>query len=137
YGAGADLAAIVEWERPQLVVLANDRVRGPELERLMDVGHLGFATLSLPEFYEYAFGRLPVGSLTPDWFLGILALYRRPYSRLAKRAFDVCMALAGLAVVAPILPFVALLVRRTPGPVVFRQTRLGEGGRPFTLFKFR
>jgi exopolysaccharide biosynthesis polyprenyl glycosylphosphotransferase len=137
YGIGADLARIVEWERPQIVVLANDRYHSGEVGRLIDVGHLGFSVVSLAEFYEYAFGRLPVRSLTPDWFLGILNLYRRPYSRLAKRTFDLIVAGAALLCVMPLLPIIALLVRRTPGPAIFRQKRLGEGGKPFTVYKFR
>src|SRR5262249_17381322 len=39
--------------------------------------------------------------------------------------------------VAPILPILALLVRHTPGPVIYRQLRMGEGGEIFTMYKFR
>jgi len=39
--------------------------------------------------------------------------------------------------VLPLLPLIAFLVRWTPGPIIYRQTRLGEGGRPFTIYKFR
>jgi lipopolysaccharide/colanic/teichoic acid biosynthesis glycosyltransferase len=55
-----------------------------------------------------------------------------------KRAIDLAGALFGLTLLAPILLAVAVLVRRSsPGPVFFRQLRLGQGGRPFHVLKFR
>lgn len=55
-----------------------------------------------------------------------------------RRLFDIVVALAGLAVLLPVLPAVALaIVVDTPGPVLFSQLRLGRHGRPFRLYKFR
>lgn len=60
------------------------------------------------------------------------------YRRWGKRALDVCLAAAGLLLLSPLLLAVAALVRlRLGSPVIFRQTRPGRGGRPFTIFKFR
>jgi lipopolysaccharide/colanic/teichoic acid biosynthesis glycosyltransferase len=54
------------------------------------------------------------------------------------RAIDIALALAGLAVSSPIFLAAAALVAATsPGPVLFRQQRVGLGGRPFTLLKLR
>jgi exopolysaccharide biosynthesis polyprenyl glycosylphosphotransferase len=137
HGRVEELADIVAEHRPQIVVLANDRCRAAAFERLVAVGHLGFSVVGLPEFYEYAFGRLPVRNLTPQWFMSILHLYRRPYSELTKRTFDLAVTLAVLTIIWPLLPVLALLVWRTRGPIIFRQVRLGEGGKPFTIYKFR
>lgn len=55
-----------------------------------------------------------------------------------KRAFDLVAAVAGLILLAPIMAVIAVLIRAdTDGPAVFRQERIGRGGRPFTLYKFR
>ncbi|MFO0981595.1 MAG: polysaccharide biosynthesis protein [Planctomycetota bacterium] len=55
-----------------------------------------------------------------------------------KRAFDVALALLGLVVTAPLLALLALLIKlAAPGPVLFRQQRVGRGGKPFVLFKLR
>jgi lipopolysaccharide/colanic/teichoic acid biosynthesis glycosyltransferase len=55
-----------------------------------------------------------------------------------RRALDVLVAGAALVVLAPHLAAVAIAVRLgSPGPALFRQTRVGRGGAPFTLFKFR
>lgn len=55
-----------------------------------------------------------------------------------KRGFDLVTATLGLLVLAPLFLGVALALKLTDrGPVFFRQTRIGRGGRPFTMWKFR
>ncbi len=74
---------------------------------------------------------LPLVSLAPR--------HRKPRPALAaKRAFDVVAASVLLIVTAPLFAFAAWRIRRdSPGPVIFRQTRLGAGMRDFTMLKFR
>jgi lipopolysaccharide/colanic/teichoic acid biosynthesis glycosyltransferase len=58
--------------------------------------------------------------------------------RLAKRLLDLAVATACLIMVSPLLVTVAVAIRfTTPGPALFRQTRLGRDRRPFVLYKFR
>jgi lipopolysaccharide/colanic/teichoic acid biosynthesis glycosyltransferase len=62
----------------------------------------------------------------------------RPVDAALKRALDVAGSLAFLALFAPVFAVVAALVKLTSrGPVFFRQVRIGEGGEPFTMLKFR
>ncbi len=57
---------------------------------------------------------------------------------MAKRVFDLVIALLGLIVLLPVLAIVAVLVQwSSPGPAQFRQIRVGRGGRDFVLLKFR
>ena len=59
-------------------------------------------------------------------------------SDLGKRLFDLIVASACLLMLLPLLAAVAVLVRlTTPGPVLFRQIRIGRDRRPFTFYKFR
>jgi lipopolysaccharide/colanic/teichoic acid biosynthesis glycosyltransferase len=58
--------------------------------------------------------------------------------RIAKRSIDVIGSALGLVVASPVMATVALAVRLdSPGPILFRQIRLGLGARPFTVLKFR
>lgn len=59
-------------------------------------------------------------------------------SRLAKVLFDVGLSLVGLAATLPIMLVVTFVIRLTsPGPVIYRQLRVGKGGKEFWLYKFR
>jgi exopolysaccharide production protein ExoY len=58
--------------------------------------------------------------------------------RILKRVFDFAVAAAGLLILFPVLTGIACwVILDSPGPVLFLQTRLGKGGKPFTLLKFR
>ena len=62
----------------------------------------------------------------------------RAHGYRGKRALDVLGALVALVLLSPLMLIVTLLIRLTsPGPAVFRQTRIGQGGTPFTMYKFR
>lgn len=57
---------------------------------------------------------------------------------MLKRTFDFVLALAGLLLLSPVLLLVAVLIKRdSPGPVFFRQERIGQHGKPFRIHKFR
>jgi len=133
----SSLGDAIETLAPNLVVVAVDRGRPEVFQRLLDSAYEDFRMVGLPEFYEVAFGKLPVRELTPAWFMSTLHLYNRPYNRSAKRAFDFVAASIGMLAALPVLPLIALLVKLTPGPLLYKQTRLGEHGREFTILKFR
>jgi exopolysaccharide biosynthesis polyprenyl glycosylphosphotransferase len=60
------------------------------------------------------------------------------YLRAGKRALDVLGAALALVATAPVLGLIALLIKlESRGPVLYRSTRIGRGGRPFTFFKLR
>ena len=58
--------------------------------------------------------------------------------RFAKRTFDILFSLTGLIVLSPVMVAIAMIIRfDSPGPAIFRQTRVGLHGRTFHMFKFR
>jgi exopolysaccharide biosynthesis polyprenyl glycosylphosphotransferase len=58
--------------------------------------------------------------------------------RVCKRAFDLVVAIIALILLIPIIPLIGLMIKLdTPGPVFFRQQRVGRGGRKFYFYKFR
>lgn len=137
-GTVSDLPRIVPRTRPDLVVVADLEQRDRAIDHLVGMANLGFRIVGVPEIYEYALGRVPVRHLPRAWFMSLLHLYQRPYSRLVSRVRDVTLASIGLILAAPLLPLIALLVRCSGrGPVLFRQERVGEAGKLFQLIKFR
>lgn len=132
------LSNLVEDVKPDLIVVAVAQGRPAVFAQLLTIASTtDFTVVGVPEFYEVAFGRLPVRALTAAWFMSTLHFYNRPYNRISKRSFDVVAASCGLIIAAPILPLIAIIVKRTPGPLLYRQQRLGEHGREFSILKFR
>jgi exopolysaccharide biosynthesis polyprenyl glycosylphosphotransferase len=136
-GAEHALTEIVTVHRPDLIVLADDQRSSAALDRLLDISDGRFRVAGLTSFYEYALGRVPLHEITPMWFISLLHVRQRPYARWVKRAFDLVTAGLALALVAPLLPLIALAVRGTPGPIIYRQVRVGDRGRRFVIYKFR
>ena len=132
-----DLTRIIEDKRPDLVVMGLERNRPAMFRHLLERASLGFRVVEVAQFYEHAFGRVPIRDLTRAWFMSVLHLYQRPYSRAVNRTFDITLAMLGLVLALPIALALSVLIRTTRGPVILRQTRLGENGRPFTMYKFR
>jgi exopolysaccharide biosynthesis polyprenyl glycosylphosphotransferase len=137
-GCLPDLRRTVLERRPEIVVLASAEAGADVVDSLLDARLREVRVVDVPAFYEHAFGLVPVTHLSPSWFLGIVHLYRRPFSRFSKRVLDLTLCGVGLLLAAPLFPLLAWLVRRSgPGPILYRQTRLGEGGATFEMLKFR
>ena len=137
-GTMTDLPGIVLNTRPDLIVVANVGQRDKALDQLLPVANAGFRIVGLPEIYEFAFGRVPVRDLPQAWFMSLIHLYQRAYSRRGTRIVDVVVAAIGLLLTSPLFLLSAALVRCSgPGAIFYRQKRLGEGGQMFEMIKFR
>jgi exopolysaccharide biosynthesis polyprenyl glycosylphosphotransferase len=136
-GSVAELARIIDEQRPELVVLTDGESSAKALDRLLDAPASGLKLVGQAHFFDHAFGRIPLADLKPTWFMSIFHLWHRPYTRFAKRTFDIVCATVILLFAGLLMLAAAALVRLTPGPVIYCQTRVGEGGRPFRMLKFR
>ncbi len=92
----------------------------------------------VPRYYELITARSHVEDLSGLPMIDIAPASMGPGARAVKRAFDLVVSSAVLIVVSPVLLAAAVAVAVTsPGPVFFRQERMGRGGRVFRIFKFR
>ena len=90
-----------------------------------------------PALLALCAGPLPVAVVPWLWTQGE-ATPPGPLYRAAKRAFDVVVSALLLALAAPLLAVLALIVRlESPGPAFYRQPRIGQHGRPFAMYKLR
>jgi len=131
------LASLIAEHRPDLVILSEGSKTPATISGLLDAAEAGFSVVTLAQFYEYAFGRVPIEDLSHDWFMSVLHLYQRRYSRAVKRGLDLVGGSLLFLLTLPLFPLLALFVKQTEGPLIFRQARLGEHGRLFTIYKFR
>jgi len=98
--------------------------------------HVNFVTL--PHFYEYVTGKIPIEAINQMWFLENLSEGDQFWFDLFKRSYDVILALGLLLVTLPLWPLIGLLIRcGDGGAVYFRQERCGKDCKPFHIWKFR
>lgn len=133
-----DLETVLASEAIDTVVVSVRRNRLELFSRLSSWSG-PISVQELPAFSEHVFGRVPVDVITAAWFMHLIHPFYKPYSRVVKRIGDVFAALLIGLLALPVLPLAALWIRLASpeAPVLFRQERVGEGGRPFTLVKFR
>jgi exopolysaccharide biosynthesis polyprenyl glycosylphosphotransferase len=135
-GGSGDLLEVVRTERPDVLVVADKRRRTAIVNRLLDSGVTSACVIEWPDFYERAFHRV-AGVMSASWFTSVLDIRRMSYSVRRKRAFDIVVACTALLVFLPLILLICLALRISGGPVFYRQTRSGEGGRLFQVLKFR
>jgi exopolysaccharide biosynthesis polyprenyl glycosylphosphotransferase len=138
-GAPADIVDIVARHNVERVIVAFSHDGHKDLVELVrSVQGLEVQIDLVPRLFEavgpvvamHAIEGLPLVTLPP-------AHPSRP-ARMAKRMFDVLVAAIVLVLALPLMALIAWKIKRdSPGPVLFRQRRLGEGQREFTLLKFR
>jgi exopolysaccharide biosynthesis polyprenyl glycosylphosphotransferase len=140
-GDAAELDRILANEPVDLLIATRLDLPRAEMQRIVESCERAYVEWKImptafPIFLSglrlQTIGRLPV--------LGVDELpITRLFNRLVKRLADAAGALLGLVLAAPVMLVLAILIKRESpgGPVLFRQTRVGAGHRPFTLYKLR
>jgi len=92
----------------------------------------------VPDFFQMSLSRVNVDDLGGVPLIGVREVGFGQGALLVKRGMDIVGAAMGLILGAPLLALIALAIRLdSPGPIVFRQTRIGIGDRHFEMYKFR
>ena len=92
----------------------------------------------VPDSHRLALYRASIENFFGIPLLGLHAPAILSNQRMVKRLFDICFSAVILVFTSPLMGLIALLIRLdSPGPVFFRQKRIGESGRPFEMIKFR
>ena len=100
----------------------------------------GRMVVDIRSFYEHVVQRLPLSQINEEWLLLSegFSLNTRGSLRRLKRALDVLISLLLLIPAAPVMVLTALAIRlESPGPVIYRQDRVGLHEKEFTVYKFR
>ena len=138
-GTRADLQQVIEeYAIDRIVVGLTDRRGQLPIDELLQAKLAGVRVEDAATTYERMTGKILVDDLKPSWLIFSDGFEASRVTRLAKRLFDLMGALIGVVLAAPIMLLTALAIRlESPGPVLYRQERVGENGRLFTLCKFR
>ena len=136
---GATLLALREKQAVDRVIVAFSDRRGK-----MPVGELLQLRLSdikieeATALLEQISGKIEVEGLHPSWLIFSEGFRLNPTFLLVRRVVSILVALTILALALPLIPLIALAIKlSSPGPVLYRQKRVGRNGVVFHCYKFR
>jgi sugar transferase (PEP-CTERM system associated) len=123
----------------QIVVGVRDRRNGGfPVQELLECRMKGIQVIELPTFLEREYRQVMLESLNPSWMVLGDGFRQGFFRHMAKRLFDVTVSAVLLLVCIPVLLIAAICIYLESGlPVLYRQERVGRGGRVFTLYKLR
>jgi sugar transferase (PEP-CTERM system associated) len=139
-GVTGDLEEIVSrYNISRIVVAINDRRGRMPLGPLVDLKlRDGVAIEELDSFYERLTGKVHTKMLRPSWLIFSGTSRRVRLYRYVRRLLDIALSLVGLTVSLPIMALTAIAIKLdSSGPVLYKQRRVGERNRLFTIMKFR
>lgn len=138
-GSSEDLMDASLQARADMIVVALSERRGVfPLKDVLKCKLNGIEVMDAPSFYELVQGKLMLESITPSWFIFSSGFRRSSLFSLSKRGIDIFLSALGLLLTVPFFPLIALAIKLdSPGPVFFRQIRVGKKEKPFMLYKFR
>ena len=122
----------------RVIVAMQDRRGALPVRELLKLRFDGVVIEDACDLLERLSGKMPLDGLRPSNFIYSEGFRVKPSQQIMRRLVSTLAAAIGLLLFAPFLPFVMLAVRlSSPGPIFFKQTRVGLGGRPFEVVKFR
>jgi sugar transferase (PEP-CTERM system associated) len=124
----------------QIVVAVDDRRNSLPMPDLLKCRLAGVEVLELPTFFERETGTVALELTDPSWLVFGPGFQRGLFVRALKRALDVMICVVLMAIFSPIVLLTAIAIKLENGwgaPVMYSQTRVGEQGRHFRLYKLR
>jgi sugar transferase (PEP-CTERM system associated) len=138
-GTAADVSLLVlRHQIDRVVVSLSDRRGHLPIQELLRAKLSGVRIEDAATTYERLSGKILTDGLAPSWLIFSDGFQASRGTRVMKRLIDIALAAVGLVLAAPLMLLTATAVwLDSPGPVFYRQVRVGENDRLFTLCKFR
>lgn len=132
------MEALHQHQPDEIIVMDDDEAVLDVLHHSASVLRSGCAIHSYGAYYEALLGEVPVQTIDERGVMAHGFNVGSLHTGLAKRPMDVALATFGLALGAPLILLMAVLVRVTsPGPIIYKQVRVGRYGKLFWIYKFR
>ncbi|HNR91628.1 MAG TPA: TIGR03013 family PEP-CTERM/XrtA system glycosyltransferase [Dokdonella sp.] len=124
----------------EIVIALDDRRGQLPMGELLECKQRGVAVTDLITFFERELGKVKLSLIDPSWMVFSDGFDASPLRRFSKRAFDIVASALVLVLTWPLMLGAAIAIRLESGraaPILYRQERVGENGRTFSLIKFR
>lgn len=129
---------IFRVQEADVILLSTDLTKEEKGEVLSYVSKYQKEALIVPDLYELFIAGAEIQQVDDMLVFSVFPPMLTKGQRLMKRTMDVVLAMVMLIMASPIILLLAILIPLTsPGPVIYRQERLGLNGKPFMLYKFR
>jgi sugar transferase (PEP-CTERM system associated) len=134
-----ELSQAVKAHRVNRIVVAmRDRRGKMPVELLLSLKSRGVLIQDGTDVYEAVTGKVPIESLRLGWLLFSPGFHLSRILMIYKRLASMLISIVGLLLSLPLVPFIALAIKlASPGPVFYRQKRVGRDGTVFYCYKFR
>ena len=138
-GTVEDIPDLVRTLAVDRVVVSLTDARGKlSMDKLLEMRMAGVSFAQLPSVYEEYTGKIAVDNLRPSWLIFSDGFSKVSESGGVKRVIDIVGSALMLALAQPVMVLAGLAIRFTsPGPILYKQQRVGMNGRVFTIYKFR
>jgi len=132
-------ALVKRLQISQIILAVRDRREGGmPVSELLECKLLGTEIIELSSFFERQSGHLQLDSMNASWMILAEGFQQGMLRDTVKRLFDLVISSVMLLISLPLMLLTALLIKlESPGPVLYRQERVGAGGKAFTILKFR
>ena len=134
-----DVANVIKDNDIEEVIIAIERSETETIDRILVMLESTDVTVKIiPVMQEFVFGVVKQEGI---WHASLIQITPEPmpvWQQVAKRMFDIIASLLVIILLSPIYLFTAIMVKRSsPGPVFYKQERIGQHGEPFNMLKFR
>jgi exopolysaccharide biosynthesis polyprenyl glycosylphosphotransferase len=140
-GGSEQLIELIEThEISEVIIAITGELNGGMFQAILDSQENGLDVTTMPSIYEEFLSRVPVFHLQSDWLIRSFVDQAKSngFYEFTKRIFDILGGFIGLVITSIVYPFTALAILIDSGrPVFYNQIRLGKGGQPYNMVKFR
>jgi len=129
---------IEEWQIDE-VIIAVETSEHEQLRKIMSIlADCKVVINIIPDIYDIISGSVKMNRVLGAVLIEIYPELMPRWQKFIKRLLDIIVSVIVSILLSPLYLFITLRVKlSSPGPVLFRQERIGKNGRPFTLYKFR
>ncbi len=132
------LPEFVRYHSIDEIVVTGSEDHDGSVWDLLECRTSGVKVVDFLTFWERETGRIDLDAIDPNWLVYSGGFRSSLLRRVAQRSLDVLVSIVGLVITSPLLPIVALLIKLdSPGPILYRQERVGKNGHMFQILKFR
>ena len=139
YGGLDRLEEVIRSRKIEEVIIALEKDEANLVEKVIGICERTSVYIKVvPGMYDYIVGSVKVSHILGAPLIEVFPQIMKSWERILKRVIDVVGSFVALIILLPVYLLLAILIKLdSKGPILFKQERIGKGGKPFYIYKFR